>query len=105
MHPTPLRVDKIVGILKAGVRSNAFPIYPGGAGDGQSVGRLGSVVGRPFLVTCADLGCERQFDRSWCSTPVMQAWFDRSWCCLPVMQAWFDRSWCCLPVVPGVIAC
>jgi hypothetical protein len=39
MHPTPLRVDKIGAILQAGVRSNAFPIYPGGAGDGQAVGR------------------------------------------------------------------
>jgi hypothetical protein len=37
MHPTPLRVDKIVGILNAGGRTIAFPIYPGGAGDGQPV--------------------------------------------------------------------
>jgi len=26
MHLTPLRVDKIVGILQADIRSNAFPI-------------------------------------------------------------------------------
>ena len=44
MHPTPLRVDKIVGILKVGVHSNAFPIYSGGAGDGQSVGWPANVV-------------------------------------------------------------
>jgi hypothetical protein len=38
MHPTPLRVDKIVRILKADLRSTAFPIYWCGAGDGQAVG-------------------------------------------------------------------
>jgi hypothetical protein len=27
MHPTPLRVDKIAAILKAGSGSIAFPIY------------------------------------------------------------------------------
>jgi len=47
MHPTPLRVDKIVGILKAGVRSKAFPIYPGGAGDGHIVRRLHSYNALP----------------------------------------------------------
>jgi hypothetical protein len=39
MHPTPLRSDKIVDILKTGVCSIAFLLYPGGAGDGQAVGR------------------------------------------------------------------
>ena len=37
MHPTPLRVHKIVAFLKAGFRPMAFPIYRCGAGDGQSV--------------------------------------------------------------------
>jgi hypothetical protein len=50
MHPTPLRVDKIIGILKAGVRSNAFPIYSGGAGDGQT-------VGPPRLPLCSSVVC------------------------------------------------
>jgi hypothetical protein len=27
LHPTPLRVDKIGSILKAGIGSTAFPIY------------------------------------------------------------------------------
>jgi len=39
MHPTPLRVDKIGAILKTGIRSNPFPIYTCGAGDGQGVGQ------------------------------------------------------------------
>jgi hypothetical protein len=42
MQPTPLCGPKIVGILKAGVRPLAFPIYRGGAAgaaDGHSVGR------------------------------------------------------------------
>jgi hypothetical protein len=39
MHPTPLRIDKIVRISKAGISSTAFPIYWCGAGDGQAVGR------------------------------------------------------------------
>jgi hypothetical protein len=39
MHPTPLRVDKIIAILKAGACLIAFLIYHGGADDGQPVGR------------------------------------------------------------------
>jgi hypothetical protein len=37
MQPTPLRVDKIGAILKAGIGPTAFPIYHGGAADGQGV--------------------------------------------------------------------
>jgi hypothetical protein len=39
MQPTPLSGDKIVAILNAGFSSIAFPIYCGGAADGQSVRR------------------------------------------------------------------
>jgi len=39
MEPTPLRGDKIVAILKAGIGSTAFPIYQGGAAHAQAVGR------------------------------------------------------------------
>jgi hypothetical protein len=38
MHPTPLRVDKIVRILKAKFFLTALPIFWCGAGDEQSVG-------------------------------------------------------------------
>jgi len=50
MHPTPLCGPKIAAILKAGFSSTPFPIYLGGAGDGQAVRRPGHVVGTPFLV-------------------------------------------------------
>jgi hypothetical protein len=40
MQPTPLRVDKTVAILTPGYGKNAFPIYHGGAADGQGVRRL-----------------------------------------------------------------
>jgi hypothetical protein len=36
---TPLRVDKIVAILKLGCGVIAFPIYRGGAAEWHSVGR------------------------------------------------------------------
>ncbi len=39
MHSTPLSGDKIVAILKVGFQSTVFPIYQGGAGDGQAVRR------------------------------------------------------------------
>ena len=40
MQPTPLRVHKIGAFLKAGIGSTSFPLYSGGAADGQSVGRV-----------------------------------------------------------------
>jgi len=36
---TPLRGPKIVAILKAGFGPTVFPIYSGGAADGQPFGR------------------------------------------------------------------
>ena len=39
MHPTPLCGRKIAAILKVGFGPSAFPIYEGGAGDAQPVGR------------------------------------------------------------------
>ena len=39
MQPTPLRGHKIVAFLKAGFGPTVFPIYRGGAADGQLVGR------------------------------------------------------------------
>jgi hypothetical protein len=50
VQPTPLCGPKIVAILKAGFMLTAFAIYICGAADAQSVGRLGNVVGIPFLV-------------------------------------------------------
>jgi hypothetical protein len=39
IQPTPLGGPKIGAILKAGIGPTAFPIYGGGAADGQAVGR------------------------------------------------------------------
>jgi hypothetical protein len=39
MHPTPLRVDKIVAILKLAFGPTVLLVYHGGAADGQAVGR------------------------------------------------------------------
>jgi hypothetical protein len=38
LQPTPLRVDKIVGILQCGFGSNLLSIYRGGAAERQAVG-------------------------------------------------------------------
>ncbi len=52
MHPTPLRVVKIVAILSVIISKNAFSIYQCGAGDGHTVRLLGKLAGKPFLVWC-----------------------------------------------------
>jgi hypothetical protein len=39
MHPTPLRGPEIAAILKAGFGLTLEPIYSGGTGDAQAVGR------------------------------------------------------------------
>ena len=39
MHPTPLRVEKIGAILRAGISENLVSVYQCGAGDAQPVGR------------------------------------------------------------------
>jgi len=40
MQPTPLRGPKIAAFLKAGFSPTDFPIYHGGAADGQGVRSL-----------------------------------------------------------------
>jgi hypothetical protein len=44
MQPTPLCGPKIGAILKAGFGPTVFPIYDGGAADGQSVSPLFTIV-------------------------------------------------------------
>lgn len=54
MQQTPLRGPEIVAFLKSGFGPTVFPIYRGGAADGQGVGPAPDQklpVEKPFLVT------------------------------------------------------
>ncbi len=56
IQPTPLRGPKIVGILKIGFGSIAFPIYRSGAADGQAVRRFPSLPTHVYLPRSASCG-------------------------------------------------
>jgi len=96
IQPTPLRGPKIVAILKRSFGPTAFPVYHGGAADGQDVRRLGSVVGRLLMADCQrDPKCASGPSPSW-GVPVVLRWYECPSCWLLVMHA---RTHCPLSVV------
>src|SRR5262249_15910389 len=58
LQPTPLRVDKIVGILHCGFGSNLLSIYRGGAAERQAVGRQSATTAFSCCFFCAILECK-----------------------------------------------
>ena len=76
------------------------------AADGQTVGRLVSVVDIPFLALIR----RSRFSHARCASsvvpkPVVLAWFGRSWCGLPVVQVWYEHPLCGAPVIGSLIVC